>query len=72
MVERYLKKSVQLKAIFLLLDIRHAPSENDQMMYDWICANGYRPILIATKLVVFFPRPCGSPPDHSRFPPQAW
>ncbi len=50
MVERYLKKSVQLKAIFLLLDIRHAPSENDQMMYDWICANGYRPILIATKL----------------------
>lgn len=50
MVERYLKRSAQLKAIFLLLDIRHAPSENDRMMYDWICANGYRPILIATKL----------------------
>lgn len=50
MVERYLKRSAQLKVIFLLLDIRHAPSENDRMMYDWICANGYRPILIATKL----------------------
>ncbi len=50
MVERYLKRSAQLKAVFLLLDIRHAPSENDRMMYDWICANGYRPIVIATKL----------------------
>lgn len=50
MVERYLKKSKQLKAVFLLIDIRHAPSENDRMMYDWICGEGYRPILIATKL----------------------
>lgn len=50
MVERYLKKSKQLKAVFLLIDIRHAPSENDRIMYEWICANGYRPILIATKL----------------------
>lgn len=50
MVERYLKKSKQLRAVFLLIDIRHAPSENDRTMYDWICANGYQPILIATKL----------------------
>lgn len=50
MVERYLKRSEQLKAVFLLVDIRHAPSENDRIMYDWICANGYQPILIATKL----------------------
>lgn len=50
MVERYLKRSRQLKAVFLLVDIRHAPSENDRMMYEWICANGYQPILIATKL----------------------
>ncbi|MDE5588411.1 MAG: ribosome biogenesis GTP-binding protein YihA/YsxC [Acetatifactor sp.] len=50
MVERYLKKSKQLRAVFLLIDIRHAPSENDRIMYDWICANGYQPILIATKL----------------------
>lgn len=50
MVERYLRKSKQLRAVFLLIDIRHAPSENDRTMYDWICANGYQPILIATKL----------------------
>lgn len=50
MVERYLKKSTQLKQVFLLIDIRHVPSANDKMMYDWIVANGYRPVIIATKL----------------------
>lgn len=50
MVEQYLKKSKQLRAVFLLIDIRHVPAENDRIMYDWICANGYQPILIATKL----------------------
>ena len=35
---------------FLLIDIRHAPSENDRIMYDWIRRNGYDPIIIATKL----------------------
>ncbi len=50
MVERYLQKSKQLRAVFLLIDIRHAPSENDRTMYDWICENGYQPVLIATKL----------------------
>ncbi len=50
MVERYLKKSRQLKAVFLLIDIRHEPSANDRQMYEWICANGYQPIIIATKM----------------------
>lgn len=50
MVERYLKSSKQLKAVFLLVDIRHAPTENDRIMYDWVRREGYRPILIATKL----------------------
>ncbi len=50
MVERYLHKSKQLKAVFLLIDIRHDPSANDKMMYDWIMSNGYEPIIIATKL----------------------
>lgn len=50
MVERYLKKSRQLRAVFLLIDIRHDPSANDRQMYEWICANGYHPIIIATKL----------------------
>ena len=50
MIEDYLHRSKQLRAVFLLIDIRHAPSENDRIMYDWICRNGYQPILIATKL----------------------
>ena len=50
MIERYLHSSKQLKAVFLLIDIRHDPSANDKLMYDWILAQGYRPIIIATKL----------------------
>ena len=50
MIERYLKKSRMLKCIFLLIDIRHDPSANDKMMYDWIVSNGYKPVIIATKL----------------------
>ena len=50
LIERYLHGSKQLKAVFLLIDIRHEPSENDKMMYDWILYNGYEPIIIATKM----------------------
>ena len=49
MVENYLHNSKQLKQIFLLIDIRHDPSANDKMMYDWICYQGLTPIIIATK-----------------------
>ena len=50
LVERYLHGSGQLLAVFLLIDIRHDPSANDRMMYEWITAQGYSPIIIATKL----------------------
>lgn len=50
MIERYLNSSRQLKKVFLLIDIRHEPSENDCIMYDWIVNNGYEPVIIATKL----------------------
>ncbi len=50
MIERYLKQSKMLRAVFLLVDIRHVPSANDKMMYDWIVSQNYRPIIIATKL----------------------
>ena len=50
LIERYLHTSKQLKAVFLLIDIRHDPSANDKMMYDWIVSQGYHPIIIATKL----------------------
>ena len=50
MVENYLHVSRQLKAVFLLVDIRHNPTANDRMMYEWMVYQGYAPIIIATKL----------------------
>ena len=50
MIENYLHVSKQLKAVFLLIDIRHDPSANDKMMYEWMVAQGFAPIIIATKL----------------------
>lgn len=50
MIENYLHHSKQLKAVFLLIDIRHEPGANDRTMYDWILSQGYHPIIIATKM----------------------
>ena len=49
MIENYLHTSKKLKAVFLLIDIRHEPSENDQMMYEWMEHQGFAPLIIATK-----------------------
>jgi len=50
MIEKYLTMSEQLLLVFLLVDIRHEPSENDKAMYEWISESGFRPVIIATKL----------------------
>ena len=50
MIEKYLHTSNQLKAVFLLIDIRHEPSANDKDMYNWIVWQGFEPVIIATKL----------------------
>ncbi|MCI9539652.1 MAG: YihA family ribosome biogenesis GTP-binding protein [Lachnospiraceae bacterium] len=50
MINQYLQSSKQLKAVFLLMDIRHEPSENDKLMYEWILYSGFEPIIVATKL----------------------
>ena len=50
LIENYLHKSSVLKAVFLLIDIRHETSANDKLMYDWIVSNGFDPVIIATKL----------------------
>ncbi len=50
MIEKYLRTSKQLKAVFLLIDIRHEPSANDVQMYEWVISTGYDPIIICTKL----------------------
>ena len=49
MIENYLHKSQMLKCVFLLIDIRHEPSANDKLMYDWVVSQGYQPVIIATK-----------------------
>lgn len=49
MVEGYLRKSRTLRLIFLLVDIRHEPSQNDVDMYNWAVNYGFNPIIIATK-----------------------
>jgi GTP-binding protein len=49
MIENYLHTSKRLRAVFLLIDIRHEPSENDQLMYEWMVSQGFAPIIIATK-----------------------
>ncbi|MCI5793250.1 MAG: ribosome biogenesis GTP-binding protein YihA/YsxC [Lachnospiraceae bacterium] len=49
MVERYLKKSSMLIKVFLLVDMRHKPTEDDRLMYDWIVSQGFAPVIIATK-----------------------
>ena len=49
MIEKYLHESQLLCAVFLLIDIRHDPSANDKNMYEWILANGFKPVIIATK-----------------------
>lgn len=49
MIENYLHTSKKIRQVFLLIDIRHEPSEDDKMMYNWIVQQGYEPIIIATK-----------------------
>ena len=49
MIEHYLRTSKALKRVFLLVDIRHAPSANDRMMYEWIVQSGMESVVIATK-----------------------
>jgi len=50
MIENYLHTSKQLRAIFLLVDIRHKATQNDVEMYEWMLAMGFAPIIILTKL----------------------
>ena len=50
LIEDYLHTSGSLKAVFLLIDIRHEPKAHDREMYEWILYNGFQPVIIATKL----------------------
>ncbi len=49
MIEDYLKNREALKAVFLLVDFRHKPSEDDVLMYDFLKYYNKRVYVIATK-----------------------
>lgn len=50
LIENYLHTSVNLRQVFLLIDMRHEPGKNDVIMYEWIISQGFRPVVIGTKL----------------------
>lgn len=49
MIDRYLEGSKVLRLVFLLVDIRHKPNQNDVQMYQWCVEYGFNPVVIATK-----------------------
>ena len=49
MIEEYLNEREQLIQVILLVDMRHKPTNDDIMMYNWIVESGFEPIVIATK-----------------------
>jgi GTP-binding protein len=50
MIEDYLKYRENLKNVVLLVDIRHAPTADDKLMYDFIKYYRKSVIVVATKL----------------------
>lgn len=48
-MERYLESRQELCSIFLLVDIRHEPTADDKLMYEWIKHFRYNCVVIATK-----------------------
>lgn len=49
MIEEYLEKRQQLKRVFMLVDFRHKPSEDDILMYNFLKYNKVPVTIIATK-----------------------
>ncbi|NDL66491.1 ribosome biogenesis GTP-binding protein YihA/YsxC [Anaerotalea alkaliphila] len=49
MIETYLLNRQVLRLMVVLVDIRHEPGEHDKMMVDWVQANGFTPLVVATK-----------------------
>ena len=48
-IDEYLTKRENLKEVVLIVDIRHEPTDDDLMMYQWIKSFNYKGIVIATK-----------------------
>ncbi len=50
MIERFLRDRESIRAVVLLIDIRHAPTKDDVQMFEWIRASKLTPVIAATKL----------------------
>lgn len=48
-IEEYLVKRENIKEIILIVDIRHEPTSQDLIMYQWIKSYGFSGYVIATK-----------------------
>ncbi len=49
MIERYVRQRKQLKLVFLLVDFRHCPTENDVLMYRFLKYYHLPVVVVATK-----------------------
>lgn len=49
MIEEYLNEREQLVQVVLLVDMRHKPTNDDIMMFNWMVESGFEPVVIATK-----------------------
>ena len=49
MMEGYFNTAQNLRAFLILIDIRHAPNEDDKLMFDWAAHFGLHAIIVATK-----------------------
>lgn len=49
LINEYLHDRENLKEVFLLVDIRHEPTDLDRQMYEWIIESGFTGFIIATK-----------------------
>lgn len=49
LIDQYITKKEQIKHIFFLVDIRHKPTENDRIMYEWLLQKDIPFTIVATK-----------------------
>ena len=49
LINKYINNNNKIKHIFFLVDIRHKPTENDRIMYEWLLDKNIPFTIIATK-----------------------
>lgn len=48
-IEEYISTREQLRAVIQLIDIRHAPTQDDQAMFEWLVYHEIPCVIVATK-----------------------